>query len=154
MLFIIYFRYEISISYLFHCILAPVEPIQILVWMYSLCLCLKQYAEKHRCYRAAELVKPKGEAVVTPLLLPQVPPVQDTRTDVLMNFFRCFMVMGSRAENTIFIPLKITEFYEQSVGDRTDQCRGLNSFWKAVLLKLDDISLLLKMKNVVNKHVV
>lgn len=63
------------------------------------------------------------------------------------------MVMGSQAENTIFIPLKISEFYEQSVGGTIDQCRGLNSVGKGVLLKLDNISLLLKMKSVVNKHV-
>lgn len=36
-LFIIYFRNKISVSYPFHCMLAPVKPIQILFWMYSLC---------------------------------------------------------------------------------------------------------------------
>lgn len=74
-LFIIYFCKKISISYLFHCMLAPVKPIQILFWMYSLCLYLKQYIEKYSHYRAAELAKPKGETVVRQVLLPQVPQI-------------------------------------------------------------------------------
>lgn len=76
-LFIIYFCNKISISYLFHCTLAPVKPIQILFWMYSLCLYLKQYIEKYRRCRAAELAKPKGETDVLDLLLPQVPRVAE-----------------------------------------------------------------------------
>lgn len=76
-LFIIYFCNKISISYLFHCMLAPAKPIQIPFWTYSLCLYLKQYIEKHSHYRAAELAKPKGETVVIQLLLPQVPRVSE-----------------------------------------------------------------------------
>lgn len=62
------------------------------------------------------------------------------------------MVMGRQAENTVFVTLKITEFYEQSAGDMSDQCCRLSSVGKGVLLKLDNISLLLKMKNVLNKQ--
>lgn len=76
-LFIIYFCNKISISHLFYCMLAHVKPVQNLFWMYSPCLYLKQFIEKYRHCRAAELAELKGETVVIQLLLPQVPQISE-----------------------------------------------------------------------------
>lgn len=68
------------------------------------------------------------------------------QTNVFINFFMHFMVMHRLAENVIFIMLKLTESYEQSAGSMINQCCRLNCFGKGVLLKLDNVGLLLKME--------
>lgn len=113
-------------------------------------LYLEQNIEKYRRNGASELAKPKGQTAASATVTSGI------QTDVFMNFFRHFMVMGRQAENTIFITLKITEVYKQSTGEMIDQCCRPRSVRKGVcvLLKLDNVSLLLKMKNVLNKHVI
>lgn len=107
--------------------------------MYSLSLYLKQCIQNHRHCRAAEKLKAKGETVITQLLLAWV--TLNIRTDVFMNFFIHFMVMGRLAENIIFITLKTTESYEQSAGSMIDPFFRLSCVGKGVLLKIDNVSL-------------
>lgn len=138
-LFIIYFCNKISISHLFHCMLACVKTVQILFWMYSLCLYLKQCVWKSQALQSCWNIKTKrGDCHYTAASAMDTLNIQ---TDVFMNFFILFLVMGRLAENIIFITLKITESYEQSAGSMIDQCCRLNCVWKSVLLKLDNFSL-------------
>lgn len=74
------------------------------------------------------------------------------QTPIFITFFIDFMVMGRLAENIVFITLTITESYEQSAGSVINQCCRLNCVGKGVLLKLDNVSSLLKMETVLSEQ--
>lgn len=136
-LFIIYFCNKISISYLFHCMLPCVRTVQILFWMYFLCLYLKQWVVSQALQGSWNTKTKWGDCHYSAASATGTLNIQ---TDVFMNFFTHFMVMGRIAKNTIFITLKLTESYEQSAGNMIDQCCRLNCVGKGVPLKVDNVS--------------
>lgn len=83
-LFIIYFCNKISISYLFHCMLPCVRTVQILFWMYFLCLYLKQWVVSQALQGSWNTKTKWGDSHYSAASATGTLNIQ---TDIFMNFF-------------------------------------------------------------------
>lgn len=118
-LFIVCFYNKVTVSYLLHCVLAPVRPIQIAFCMYSLFWCIGRCRCLWDCWTGR---KQRGGCCCP---MASAAHALGVSTQVCTNFLRCVVVMGRQAENTdCFQHTENTEFSERGVADPSDQdCR-------------------------------
>lgn len=136
-LFIIYFCNKISISHLFHCMLACVKTVQILFWMYSLCYTWNNVLKITGIWRQLKHQNQKGRLSSHSCFCHGY---LDYPNRCFHELLRSLHGNGQICWKYYFHHIK-NESYKQSAGSMIDQCCRLNCFGKGVLLKLDNFSL-------------